>query len=43
MPDWLIIWLGGVQAGIVSTLADAMRAGSLGTVALAFALGGSTP
>ena len=39
MPDWLIIWLGELQAGVVSTLAGSMRAGSLGTAALAFALG----
>jgi ABC-type nickel/cobalt efflux system permease component RcnA len=39
MPDWLIAYLGSIQAGIVRTLAAELRAGGLGTAALAFALG----
>lgn len=39
MPDWLIAWLGEIQAGAMSLLAGSMRAGSLGTAGLAFALG----
>jgi nickel/cobalt transporter (NicO) family protein len=39
MPDWLIAWLGEIQAGVMSLLAGSMRAGSLGTAGFAFALG----
>jgi ABC-type nickel/cobalt efflux system permease component RcnA len=39
MPDWLIAWLGQTQGGIVRTLATELRAGSIGIVGLAFALG----
>jgi ABC-type nickel/cobalt efflux system permease component RcnA len=39
MPDWLIAWLGEIQAGVMGSLAGSMRAGSLGTAGLAFALG----
>jgi len=39
MPDWLIIWLADIQSGVLSTLAGSMRAASLWTAALAFALG----
>ncbi len=39
MPDWLIAWIGQIQGGIVRTLATELRAGSLGTVGFAFALG----
>jgi ABC-type nickel/cobalt efflux system permease component RcnA len=39
MPDWLIAWLGQIQGGIHWTLATELRAGGLGTVGLACALG----
>lgn len=39
MPDWLIVWLGQIQGGIVRTLAVELRAGGLGTAGLAFGLG----
>ena len=39
MSDWLIAYLGSLQGGIVRTLATELRAGALGTVGLAFALG----
>jgi ABC-type nickel/cobalt efflux system permease component RcnA len=39
MPDWLIAWLGQIQGGIVRTLATELRAGGLGSVGLAVALG----
>ncbi len=39
MPDWLIVWLGQIQGGIVRTLAAELRAGGIGTAGLAFALG----
>lgn len=39
MPDWLIVYLGSLQAGIMRGLAADLRAGGLGTVALAFTLG----
>lgn len=39
MPDWLIIWLGQIQGGILRTMAAELRAGGLGTAGLAFALG----
>lgn len=38
MPDWLIAWLGQIQRGIVRTLATELRAGGLGSVALASSL-----
>lgn len=37
--DWLMAWLGTLQGGIVRSLAAALRAGDVGTVVLAFALG----
>jgi nickel/cobalt transporter (NicO) family protein len=37
--DWLMAWLGTLQGGIVRSLAAALRAGGVGTVVLAFALG----
>jgi ABC-type nickel/cobalt efflux system permease component RcnA len=39
MPDWLMHYLGSLQGGILRNLAAELRAGSSGTVALAFALG----
>lgn len=39
MTDWLIAYLGQVQAGVVRTLAAELRAGGIGAAALAFALG----
>ena len=39
MPDWLIVWLGQIQGGIVRNLATELRAGGIGTIGLAFALG----
>lgn len=39
MPDWLIVWLGQMQGGIVRTLAAELRAGGLGAAWLAFGLG----
>lgn len=39
MPDWLIVYLGSIQAGVMRGLAAELRAGGVGTVALAFALG----
>lgn len=39
MPDWLIVYLGSLQGGIVRTLAAEMRAGGLGAAWLAFGLG----
>ena len=39
MPDWIIIWLGQLQAGAMRTLAAEMRSGGLGTAGFAFALG----
>lgn len=39
MPDWLMVWLGQVQGGIVRTLAAELRTHGSGTALLAFALG----
>ena len=39
MPDWLIVYLGSLQAGVMRGLAAELRAGGIGTVALAFTLG----
>ena len=39
MPDWLMLYLGSLQGGIVRSLAVELRAGGLGTAFLAFALG----
>jgi nickel/cobalt transporter (NicO) family protein len=39
MPDWLITYLGAWQGGVMRTLATELRAGGLGSVALAFMLG----
>lgn len=39
MPDWLMPYLGSLQGGILRNLAAELRAGSSGTVALAFAPG----
>ncbi len=39
MPDWLIVWLGQSQGGIVRALATELRGGGIGTAGLAFALG----
>ena len=39
MPDWLMYWLGQVQGGLVGDLARDLRAGAIGTLWLAFALG----
>jgi nickel/cobalt transporter (NicO) family protein len=39
MPDWLIVYLGSFQAGVMRGLAAELRAGGVGTVALAFTLG----
>src|SRR5947199_9741610 len=39
MPDWLIVYLGSLQAGIIRSLAAELRAGGVGAVALAFTLG----
>ena len=39
MSDWLMVWLGQVQGGIVRTLAAELRTGGVGTALLAFALG----
>jgi nickel/cobalt exporter len=39
MPDWLIVYLGSFQAGVMRSLAAELRAGGVGTVALAFTLG----
>lgn len=40
MPDWLIVWLAQMQGGIVRTLATELRAGGIGAMGFAFALGG---
>ena len=39
MPDWLIVYLGSFQAGVMRALASELRAGGVGTVTLAFTLG----
>lgn len=39
MPDWLMGWLGQLQGGVMGSLAAELRAGGIGTAALAFALG----
>jgi ABC-type nickel/cobalt efflux system permease component RcnA len=39
MPDWLIVHLGSFQAGVMRGLAAELRAGGVGTIALAFTLG----
>jgi ABC-type nickel/cobalt efflux system permease component RcnA len=39
MPDWLIVYLGSFQAGVMRGLAAELRAGGMGSVALAFTLG----
>ncbi len=39
MPDWLLLELAQMQGGIVRSLAAEVRAGGLGGLALAFALG----
>jgi nickel/cobalt exporter len=39
MPDWLIVYLGQIQGGIVKNLAAELRAGGLGAVLLASSLG----
>jgi nickel/cobalt exporter len=39
MPDWLIVHLGSFQAGVMRGLAAELRAGGVGTAALAFTLG----
>lgn len=39
MPEWLIAYLGSLQAGVVRNLAAELRAGGLGTAVLAFTLG----
>ena len=39
MPDWLIVYLGSLQAGVMRGLAAELRAGGVGTVTLAFTLG----
>jgi ABC-type nickel/cobalt efflux system permease component RcnA len=39
MPDWLIVHLASLQAGVMRTLAAELRAGGLGTSVLAFSLG----
>jgi nickel/cobalt transporter (NicO) family protein len=39
MADWLIVYLGSFQAGILRVLASELRAGGIGTAALAFTLG----
>jgi ABC-type nickel/cobalt efflux system permease component RcnA len=39
MPEWLIVYLGSFQAGVMRGLAAELRAGGVGTVALAFTLG----
>lgn len=39
MPDWLIVYLASLQAGVMRGLAAELRAGGAGTAALAFALG----
>ena len=39
MTDWLIAWLGQIQGGIVRTLAAELRAGGIGAIGFAFALG----
>src|SRR5262249_27885352 len=39
MRDWLIVHLSAFQAGIMRSLAGELRAGGLGTTALAFTLG----
>lgn len=40
MPDWILIWLAGMQRELLSTLAGALRSGSWHAPAFAFALGG---
>lgn len=35
MPDWLILWLGQIQGGILRTLAAELRAGGVATAWLA--------
>ena len=39
MADWLIVLLAQLQGGIMRSLAADLRAGGLGSAALAFALG----
>lgn len=39
MLDWLIVYLGSLQGDIVRTLTAELRAGGVGTIALAFSLG----
>jgi nickel/cobalt transporter (NicO) family protein len=39
MPDWLMSYLASLQGGIVRTLATELRAGGMGAMTLAFALG----
>ena len=39
MPDWLMAYLGGLQGGVVRSLAAELRAGGLASAMLAFALG----
>ena len=39
MPDWLIVYLGSFQGGVMRDLAAELRAGGIGTVALAFTIG----
>ena len=35
MPDWLIVYLGSFQAGVMRGLAGELRAGGVGTVSIA--------
>jgi len=39
MPDWLTIWLGLTEGGIIRTLAGELRTGGAAAAWLAFALG----
>lgn len=39
MPDWLIVWLGHLQGGILRSLAGELRSGGIATVWLAGLLG----
>jgi nickel/cobalt transporter (NicO) family protein len=39
MMDWLIVYLGQMQGGVLRTLATELRTGGLGAAALAFTLG----
>src|SRR3954463_7968652 len=39
MPDWLIVYLGSLQGEVLRDLAVGLRAGGIGTFALAFTLG----